>query len=383
MIRVDIRMEHLDALSHMRLSFKVVMLIRGRYTEADLKQAILKGIANESAKTIPTLVLYDDLGLQLFDQVTYLDEYYLSAAEIDIINAQTNQIVESIPNGAAIIELGSGSLRKTKLLLDAIDAQRTNVSYYAIDLMEKELIKSLNSLVNYVSLKTYGVWGTYDDGMDYIRRFPSTTPKVVMWMGSSIGNLEQEEAADFLYKLRSVLNPGDKIIVGIDLRNPREKLALAYNDSRGVTRDFIMNGLTHCNRILGQNLFARERFEYLSKVGPQGDYHESLYRCKVTHKVNYIDRETKVTRPFCFQEGELIHVEYSFKYTLEEIDALVEKADLVLAKQWLDSNNAYSLNLLIKPSQVKALPKAEEQLADLKMGDMIETGPVESVPILI
>lgn len=352
------------------------------YAHNDLRFAILNGLT-QTPKTIPTLVLYDDLGLQLFDQITYLDEYYLTRAEINILTSNLHQIVEAIPDGTTIFELGSGSLRKTKLILDAVNAQRSDVAYYALDLMEKELIKSLSSLGNHDSLKTYGLWGTYEDGMEFINQFPSTDPKLVLWMGSSIGNLTREEAATFLSKLGNILNPGDKLIIGIDLRNPRPKLALAYNDPNGITRNFIMNGLKHCNQILQQPLFNCEQFEFLSRVGPECDYHESLYRCKLNHKVNYIDPETESVHPIHFREGEEIHVEYSIKYTLEEIMTLVENAKLNLDQQWLDANQAYSLNLLTKPSHIESRLKTEEQSNEVKKDATIETSPLDPFPIPI
>ncbi|KAJ9066057.1 hypothetical protein DSO57_1013499 [Entomophthora muscae] len=349
------------------------------FAELNLKKLILDGISGGSGeKNIPTLVLYDDRGLQLFDQITYLDEYYLTGAEIDILQLQSAQIIENIPDGAAIVELGSGSLRKTKLLLDAINNERKNVSYYALDLMEKELIKSLESLGEYENISTHGFWGTYDDGMDYLKRFPSSTPKVVLWMGSSIGNLNREEAVAFLKKLSSVLNPGDKILVGIDLRNAKEKLAKAYNDSKGVSRDFIINGLRHCNKILDQDVFQLDNFEFLSKVDPQSGHHESLYKVTTSHKSHYVEPTTQATHTFDFQEGEEIHIEFSFKYSLQEIDTLVQKINLVHGNQWLDSNKLYSMNLLVKPSTGTPLPAGTEQSAEVKTGEKIQPTPIET-----
>lgn len=318
-------------------------------TTFDLKKIIREGIDRPCGmKEINTLVLYDDRGLQLFDQITYVPEYYLTEAEIDILKSKSEEIVECIPDGSAIIELGSGSLRKTKLLLDAVNSKRTNVHYYALDVMEKELTKSLESLGEYKNITTHGFWGTYDDGMDRIVSFPKDMPKIILWMGSSIGNLSRQEAKEFLNKLRSVLNPGDRILVGIDLRKEASRIALAYDDPVKVTRDFIMNGLNHCNNILDYPVFDQSKFSYLSKVDTEKGYHESKYLCQETHSVNYTDSESGINYIFNFEKNEEIHIEFSFKYSQQEITELIKNTLYKKGPQWTDSTNSYTLNILFR-----------------------------------
>jgi len=340
----------------------IIDIKKPEFSNFDLKAIIRDGLDRPCGqKEINTLVLYDDRGLQLFDQVTYVPEYYLTEAEIDILKKKSAEIVDCIPDGAVIIELGSGSLRKTKLLLDAVDAKRSNVHYYALDVMEKELIKSLESLGSYKNISTHGFWGTYDDGMDQLLTFPKSTPKVILWMGSSIGNLSRQEAQEFLIKLQSKLNINDHLLVGIDLRNSSERLSLAYNDPAKVSRDFIMNGLSHCNHIFNQTIFDLNKFSFLSKVDPDSSYHESLYLCHEAHSVEFKDPDINDITTFKFYKDEEIHVEYSFKYSAEEIKSLTNSTKFIGSKQWMDSSNSYTLNLL------KKLESQEACLEDYKL----------------
>jgi len=232
-----------------------------------------------------------------------------------LIKSSLPKIVQNIKNQGTnvIVELGAGSLRKTTLLLDALESAKIAVTYYALDLMRDELDKSLKKLLNryqYVTVK--GLLGTYDDGMTVIKEWNN---KLVMWLGSSIGNYTREEAKLFLKKLRQeALNPDDQILIGFDGRNSSEKINLAYDDPSGLTAEFILNGLNHCNRLLGNQVFDQSKFSYHAFYNESLGRHEAYYRSLVDQRIcekNY---------SCLLRQGELIHIEYSYKFSDKEME---------------------------------------------------------------
>ncbi|KAI8908613.1 hypothetical protein BC831DRAFT_494186 [Entophlyctis helioformis] len=307
-------------------------------------------------RSIPTMVLYDDAGLDIFDKITYIDEYYLTDAEIDIFRSHAGEMVRNhVKDGAMLFELGCGSMRKTKFILEAIAASGKQVTYYAIDLSEASLRDSLQPLTSmFPSIAFVGLWGTYDDSLLWIKRnIPACVPKMYLWLGSSIGNLTREQAAGFLANVcANAMETGDLFICAIDRRNSFEALSRAYNDSHGLTRDFIMNGLSHVNHLFAKSsasnppaLFDVSNFEYVSIYNEVDGRHEAYYKVLRSHTVAAAEPAFSVD----LVEGELLNVEYSYKYSAEEVAHLVEQARLYSVGKWTDSKEQYDLHLFQKP----------------------------------
>ncbi|KAG0054123.1 hypothetical protein BGZ83_011910 [Gryganskiella cystojenkinii] len=321
-------------------------------TGFDLPKMILAGLCPTvpgAPKTIPTMVLYDDRGLQLFDEITYLDEYYLTKEEIEILERDGDKIVENIPDNSVVVELGAGSLRKTVLLLNALESRRKNIRYYALDLMLDELTKSLKSLGKFSNVKTAGLWGTYEEGLAFVSSLGSDVPKTLLWLGSSIGNLTREEAKDFITSYRKTLNVGDNWIIGIDRRNDAQEITVAYNDSKGVTREFVLNGLDHINVILNQPFIDRQKFRYFAQYNVDVGRHEAYYQVAETHSIVYKpandeDPEVKID----FIKDELINVEYSYKWSPAETAHLFEETEFSKVGQWTSASDRYDLHLVRK-----------------------------------
>ncbi|KAI8093632.1 uncharacterized protein BX664DRAFT_295507 [Halteromyces radiatus] len=318
------------------------------FNSADLVDTILNSLDQPpTQKSIPTFVLYDTLGLQLFDQITHLDEYYLTNAERAILQQHADQLADRVKNGSIIIELGAGSLRKTELILKAMEMKKKRVTYYALDLDQHELEKSLSSLgnqFNYVQL--YGLLGTYEQGIPWLsQQYTSrSTPKVVLWLGSSIGNQSRQESAIFLRRLqRTCLQPGDLCVIGFDRRNDPSVIAKAYDDPQGITRQFIMNGLDHVNVILGQALFNKDDFDYDSRYQSLHGRHVAHYRAKKDLTLTFSKKNGQ--RVVQVIKDELIHVEHSYKYNLAEISHILNAAELDLVEQWMDPKELYRLVL--------------------------------------
>ncbi|KAF9184876.1 hypothetical protein BGZ50_003413 [Haplosporangium sp. Z 11] len=361
----------------------------------DLPQMILSGLCPtvpNAPKSIPTMVLYDDRGLQLFDEITYLDEYYLTQEEIEILERDGDKIVEHIPDNSVVVELGAGSLRKTVLLLNALERKRKNIRYYALDLMLDELTKSLKSLGQFTNVKTAGLWGTYDEGLAFVSSFGPDVPKTLLWLGSSIGNLTREEAKEFMTSYRKTLNVGDNWLIGVDRRNDADEITLAYNDSKGVTREFIMNGLDHINVILGQDFIDREKFCYFARYNVDVGRHEAYYKVKETHELVYraptaLDNEDEIR--IQLKKDELINVEYSYKWSLIETAELFETTKMTKIGQWTSSSNRYDLHLVRKApfyfqsSDEKPLPSQDEWRELWKSWDVVTMDMIQHPSMLL
>jgi formylglycine-generating enzyme required for sulfatase activity len=216
-----------------------------------------------------------------------------------------------------------------------------------LDLDQHELDRSLASLGEFQYVQLHGLLGTYDQGIPWIcNKFTSSNiQKTVLWMGSSIGNQNRLESAMFLRRLqRMCMEPGDLFVIGFDKRNAPEKIGLAYDDSDGVTREFIMNGLDHVNHIMGQeNFMDRAHFSYDSVYQEKQGRHLSHYRALVDTVVSYKTSQKEYN--IKIQKDELIHVEHSYKYSLGEIQSILSAADLNMVDYWLDSKDQYRLVL--------------------------------------
>ncbi|KAM0279842.1 hypothetical protein ACHAQH_004393 [Verticillium albo-atrum] len=192
--------------------------VRRAAVEVNLKDDILSMWSpEEGPRKLPTLLLYNEKGLQLFEDITYLEEYYLTNNEIEALTRYSKQIAEMIPSDSMVIELGSGNLRKVCLLLQAFEDAGKNIDYYALDLSREELERTLAQVPAFKHVKCHGLWGTYDDGREWLKS-PSIAlrSKCILSLGSSIGNFDQADAAGFLRGFGDVLQPSDTMLIGLD-----------------------------------------------------------------------------------------------------------------------------------------------------------------------
>ena len=282
---------------------------------------------------------YDSKGSALFEQICQLREYYLTRAETEILLTHAREIAQHFPKGVSVAELGSGNAVKTRILLSAL-LENGPVRYVPIDVSRELLAETARQLLlEYPQLTVNPVADDYQQGLSYF--VPSSSgPKLMLWLGSSIGNLDRPGAAEFLRGVRAMLNPSDKVLVGIDLRKSPKLLERAYDDAAGVTARFNLNLLARINRELG------------------GDFHLDAFR----HRIHYDEVEGRIEmylesqldqavaiaalhQEFSFRAGERIHTENSYKYSLGEIDRLAQAASLRLSHRWFDRAHLFSLNL--------------------------------------
>lgn len=245
-------------------------------------------------RSLPTEILYDSNGLKIFDEITKLDEYYLTACEKDILMNQMASIISHIPDGASVIELGCGSMAKTAIILDHLRVSgKQGISFYALDIEEGFLKMSLSALMQDEkkkkvatgsAIKYAGIIGSYDQALTSILR-EIKGPHVILWLGSSIGNYTREEAEDLVGRFQTVLDDGDLFLIGIDKRNDPAKVAQAYNDDQGISAKFGLNGLNHINELMGSVTFPLETFAYCAGYNASDGRHEAYYRSLVDHTI--------------------------------------------------------------------------------------------------
>ncbi|KAL2267430.1 hypothetical protein VTJ83DRAFT_4707 [Remersonia thermophila] len=319
-----------------------ILDIRGAAVELNLKAEVLSLFHNRNGpRKLPTLLLYDERGLQLFEKITYLDEYYLTNDEIQLLQAHAAAIAERVPSGAMVIELGSGNLRKVNLLLRAFEAAAKDIDYYALDLSHDELERTLAQLPPYKHVRAHGLFGTYDDGRRWLKNpTVASRKKCILSLGSSIGNFDRTDAALFLKTFADALNPGDTMVIGLDACSDPARIYHAYNDKFELTHQFILNGLRHANRVLGETAFIESDWEVIGEYvyDADGGRHQAFYSPK---------RDT-VVRGDLVRAHERVQVEQSFKYSSAAAEKLWKRAGMNEMCQW-KVNDEYGLHMLTKP----------------------------------
>ncbi|KAF1831095.1 hypothetical protein BDW02DRAFT_601127 [Decorospora gaudefroyi] len=319
--------------------------IRVDTAESDILADIKKGLRPEHGgeKKLPTLLLYDQEGLRLFEKITYEEEYYLTNAEIEVLDTYADNIAERIPSGSIMVELGSGNLRKVNILLQAIDRIGKDVEYYAVDLSLPELERTFGEIPTdgYKHVKCFGLYGTYDDALEWLKSPDvGAKPKTILWLGSSLGNFKRHEVPPFLAGFGEVLHVGDTMLIGIDSCKDPERVFRAYNDCNGVTHEFILNGLKHANALMGANTFDLNDWEAV------GEYDEEAGR----HHAFVAPRKDVVIDGVAVKKGERIRIEESYKYSLKEAKELWEMAKLAENVVWANSRGDYGLHFVSKPA---------------------------------
>jgi L-histidine N-alpha-methyltransferase len=287
-----------------------------------------------SPKSLPPQYFYDSLGSALFEAICELPEYYVTRAETEILTSFSDEIARAFPPSARIVELGSGSARKTRLLIDALLRRRDELHYVPLDIDVGMLDKAGRALLgDFPSLRVTAVSGDFRRPSLAIPPAERGERTVVLFLGSSIGNLDPEAAAATLRDLRSVLAPGDALFLGADLRKARAILEPAYDDRLGVTAAFNRNLLQRMNRELGAD-FAIERFAH------RAFYDERLGRIEM-HLVSEAAQRVRLEAldlTVSFADGETIHTENSWKYDDAALAQLAREGGFAMEQRWSDAN---------------------------------------------
>lgn len=303
----------------------------------DFAQAVLTGLA-QPQKVIPARYFYDQKGSELFEDITYLDEYYPTRTEIGLFERFGAEMGEALGEGIALIELGSGSSRKTPLILKHLNKP---AAYVPVDISEEFLALSAQALAkDFPHLKVLPVAADFTKEFDLPKAIENT-PHAGFFPGSTIGNLEPTSASAFLKKLGGVLGHGSRLLIGVDLKKDPAVLERAYDDSKGVTAAFNMNLLKRANRELGTD-FNLDQFRHCAR------YNDVEGRVEM-HLESLCDQVVHFNGArFEFKRGETIHTENSYKYTVGEFRLMARIAGWQSTALWVDDNQYFSVHLLTR-----------------------------------
>ena len=309
----------------------------------DFAQSIKKGLRS-SQKRIESKYFYDTEGSTLFEEICRQPEYYPWRVEASLIRQHCKEIIGMFDEDFALIELGSGSSIKTKILLEDLTLAQQCVYYFPIDVSKEILYKATRELgLKFPNLRATGIPSEYIEGVNRANKLISSNPripnrKLIIFFGSSIGNFEPKDSISFLQQLRSKMDKKDMLVVGMDLQKDRFILEEAYNDSMGFTAKFNLNLLTRINRELDGNFnhchFIHHAF-----------YNSELKRIEM-HLLSTQEQQVYVGRlreAFEFQRGETVHTENSYKYSFEDIKGIAEKCHFSLKTIFVDKKNWFSL----------------------------------------
>ncbi|BAY07699.1 L-histidine N(alpha)-methyltransferase [Calothrix sp. NIES-2098] len=299
---------------------------------------IIQGLT-QNPKSLPCRYFYDDQGSELFEQICDLPEYYPTRTEQAILETYASEIAQ-MTGSCHLIELGSGSSRKTRLLLEAYSEIVQELQYYPIDVSSGILkTTALDLLRQYPKLKLCGLAGTYEQALAQLPP-AELENRMLIFLGSTLGNLNDEQCDKFFTQVQQALKPGEFFLLGVDLQKPIEIIEAAYNDSQGITAAFNLNILNHINHRFQGN-FVLENFAhwaFYSRVDNQIEMHlRSLTDQTVTLKA--LDFEVS------FQAGETIRTEISRKFHIPTLISALEKHSFQALQVWTDPQAWFGLLL--------------------------------------
>lgn len=299
-------------------------------------EEILDGLRSDP-KMLPSKYFYDERGSELFDAICLLDEYYPTRTEISILENHIADITESLGDSVILVEYGSGSSTKTRLLLDAIpDA----TAYVPIDISREHLLSTAEQLKRqYPNIDVLPVYADYSQSIQLGLSPTPGTRVSVFFPGSTIGNFLPEHGVAFMRRMHSLVGPGGGLLIGVDLVKDSEIIEKAYDDTGGVTAAFNRNILHHINRRLNAD-FEPDRFRHHAPWVPEHGRIEMRLQAEADMTV-HVDGET-----ILFQAGENIITEFSHKYTLDGFAELAARAGFSVEKVWTDDRDLFSVQYL-------------------------------------
>jgi L-histidine N-alpha-methyltransferase len=303
---------------------------------------VRSGLTKPGQKELPSKYLYDDVGSALFEVISHLPEYGLTRADERLLRRHSHDIVERVATPVAVAELGSGSGKKTRQILEAL-CRRQRTRYYPIEISRAALVMCERELSDIDSISILGFEREYLDGLLEVaaqRRIGQHL--LVLFLGSTIGNFDRPAGIQFLAEVRRILQPGDSLLLGTDLVKSSAQLLAAYDDELGVTAAFNLNLLARINRELDADFNVAE-FEHLAKINHQNRSVEMHLRSMRRQTVNIAAAELSVE----FLEGETIWTESSHKYSLEEVAEMASATGFRCDAQWVDEQWPFAENLLV------------------------------------
>src|ERR1700677_1608373 len=311
-------------------------------TNSDLLTDVRVGLTKPGQKELPSKYLYDSVGSALFEVISVLPEYGLTRADERLLRRHSEDIVARLAPPITVAELGSGSGKKTRWMLEAL-SRHQHISYCPIEISRAALTMCERELGDIDSVSIVGFEREYLDGLlEVAARRRAGEQLLVLFLGSTIGNFEHPADVKFLRQVRHILQSGDALLLGTDLLKPLPQLLEAYDDPLGVTAAFNLNLLSRMNRELHAD-FALEHFEHVARFNPDVSSVEMHIRSLKKQIVAIPGANLSVT----LLEGETIWTESSHKYSLAEVSRIASEAGFRSDAQWIDEEWPFAENLLI------------------------------------
>ncbi len=291
-------------------------------------------------KRLPSKYFYDEAGDKIFQEIMGLEEYYLPRCELEILCEKTSELASFLPEGSLdIVELGAGDGTKTVRFLENLVALGRSLNYYPLDISPEILQTNKSHLFEVApNIPVHPITG------DYFKTLPilqTTHHRVLLFLGSNIGNYPNEKAVELLQFLYGHMSADDVLLLAVDLRKHPRVILNAYNDAKGVTRHFNLNLLTRINRELGAD-FQVEHFDHYPVYDPVTGIAASYLVCQRAQEVSLLGEK------FLFKTNELIHTEVSQKYSLSEIEVMTGESGFRDVHHFTDNQDYYSVSVLLK-----------------------------------
>ncbi|WP_340156129.1 L-histidine N(alpha)-methyltransferase [uncultured Winogradskyella sp.] len=309
------------------------------------KKEVKQGLENHP-KTLPSKYFYNKIGDALFVEIMNLPEYYLTRSELDIFQNKTQDLISAFQlkpeSYFELIELGAGDGLKTKKLLNALDAKKFSFDYFPIDISANALSllkEDLSEVLPNVSVKTQQ--GDYFEVLASLKE--SNKPKVILFLGSNIGNMNDEKASQFIYNLGANLKPGDKLLLGVDLIKSKDIVLPAYDDNQGITAKFNLNLLERINNELGGD-FNLNQFKH----EPEYNEDDGIAKSFIVSTTQQTVHIKAIGASYHFEAGEKIHTEISRKYNDALIEQIIAETDFKLDTKIMDSKAYFADYILTR-----------------------------------
>ena len=309
--------------------------------EKTFAEEIHAGLGNDP-KSIASKFFYDQKGSELFEKICALPEYYPTRTEISILENIRDDLSEYLGKDCRLVELGSGTSVKTRLLLDIFNEIDGIIEYFPIDISDILAESSERLLAEYAKLHIAGIIDAYEGGLDFLRKIDGKQ-SLIIFLGSSYGNFHPAEGMELLKAIYSAMKPGDLFLIGLDMIKDKDDLESAYNDSAGITAEFNLNVLSRINNELDAD-FDLANFEHYATYNQEEQRVEMYVKSLVNQSIQ-ISKSNQIVR---LNQGELISTEYSYKFSPEKIYSMLHKIGFGTKHMWKDGKGYFSLTLASK-----------------------------------
>ena len=297
---------------------------------------------NQHSKFISPKFFYDKKGSELFEKICELPEYYPTRTEISILKKLKDELSQYLHGFFRLVELGSGSSVKTRLILDMLNQIQEKIEYFPIDI--SEILTESSALLqrDYKNLHITGIIDTYEGGLEFLKNYDDKK-NLIIFLGSSFGNFTPYDGKEFLKTINSTMKDNDLFLIGLDLVKNKIILENAYDDSQGITAKFNLNVLSRINDELDAD-FNLNNFTHHAIYNENDQRIEMYLKSLINQSVIISKANTSLT----LKKNELIHTEHSHKYELSQIHELMQQTGFDIKSTWLDENTHFALTLVSK-----------------------------------